>query len=124
MRENWHLTQWPDKRQRRAMEKLDRKLQDVERDRKELQERLAAMTPDERARYEKKKMAMTPGPASARALKRQEAKQAAEFRQFATPQEKEHSPEAAELAAYRRRLEAEYERLEQLKENINIGAFG
>lgn len=123
--DQWHVTQWPKKTQARATEKMNRKLRNIERDAKELQQRLASMSADEHAEYEKWKRARKPGPAAARALKRQEAKSAAEFRKFASPGKENISPEAAELRAYRLYLEAEYERLGQLiEEDKNIGAFG
>ncbi len=124
--DQWHVTQWPSKTQTRAMEKLNRKLEDIERDAADLKKRLAKMTPAERAGYEEWKRVRKPGSVAARTLKRKDAENAAAFRAISESTRSESvSAEAAELRAYRLYLEAEYQRLEELiKANENLGAFG
>jgi hypothetical protein len=102
--DSWHVTLWPAKTEVRAMKKLSRKLQDAERDAEKLRQRIAVMSPEERAAYEKRKRKLKPGPAAARALKRKEAKDAADFRErWASPKKETLSPEAHELRARRAR---------------------
>lgn len=124
--DKWHVTQWPDKTDPLASVKLEKKLQWQERRAAARSKRLARMTPEERLGYEKWQRDREPGPAGPRARKRQDAKNAAEFRARSTTVTEENiSPEAAELRALRQRLEAELKELEELlKANENLGAFG
>lgn len=124
--DQWHVTQWPGKTQKRAVQKMNRKLEDVERATAELKKRLSKMTEEELAVYEAWKKTHKPGKAAARELKRQDAKNAGYFRALSGSSKSENTTaDAAELRARRLYLEAEYERLQQLLEDSeNLGAFG
>lgn len=79
---NWHLPVWPDGNAPGAMDKVDRKLRDLQRAAKRREKRIAAMSPEERADYEKWKRAHKPGSPADRARARAERKQNAATRAF------------------------------------------
>lgn len=90
--------------------KADKKLADLARREKKRRARLAAMTPEERARYEAWHAARRPGGAAARRMARQARDAAALVRELLAT-EPPPSDDAAALAARIRELEAEAERL-------------
>ena len=64
--DNWHVVRWPDPNSPGANEKLHRKLKDRERRAAQREARVAAMTPEERARHERWHRTHQPGSAAAR----------------------------------------------------------
>ncbi|MGH7005720.1 MAG: hypothetical protein ACREIP_17385, partial [Alphaproteobacteria bacterium] len=100
--DNWHVTQWPNKRHPFATTKMEKKLQWQERRAATRAKRAAQMTPDELAAFEFWKQTHKPGKAAARELKRQDARNSADFRaRSETSKSESVSEEAAELRAYR-----------------------
>jgi len=77
--DNWHKPRWPNPDAPDAEQKLARKLRDLERAAKKRAARVAAMSPEERRRYDAWQRACKPGPAAVRAAARQARKQAAAF---------------------------------------------
>lgn len=63
---DWHKPRWPNKNAPDAMEKLNRKLNDLDRAYRKRERRLAAMTDEERARYEEWLRDHKPGSAAGR----------------------------------------------------------
>ncbi|WLR98744.1 hypothetical protein [Shinella sumterensis] len=80
--------------------KLHRKLRQIERDKKAQAKRRAAMNPEQLAAHQRWHETHTPGPAAARANKRQDRQQAKELRQrIENDKPRPVSPELAELQA-------------------------
>jgi hypothetical protein len=76
----WGLPVWPDRDAPGAMDKVDRKLRDLQKAAKRREKRVAAMTPEERAAYDAWKWAHKPGTPADRARARAERKRNAEAR--------------------------------------------
>lgn len=64
--DNWHVVRWPDPNSLGANEKLHRKLKDRERRAAQRAARIAAMTPEQRAKHEHWHRTHKPGSAAAR----------------------------------------------------------
>lgn len=62
--DGWHKPRWPNRGA--PVEKIDRKIQILEDRRKAREQRIAQMTDDERARYEKQQRTRKPGSAKRR----------------------------------------------------------
>ena len=77
---DWHKTQWPDKASANAEAKMHRKLDKNARAARAKAKRLAALSPPERAAYDKWAKAHSSGTLAQRAALKQEAKQNAEAR--------------------------------------------
>lgn len=106
---DWHKTRWPNRDAPDAMQKLDRKLKDRQRDEKARKKRLAIMTPEERERHEHWQRTHRPGPPAERARLRADRKQAADARKRLAELEREPTPANPEAEAIARRI-AELER--------------
>lgn len=127
--DQWNLTQWPNGKAPDAEAKLQAKLKRIERDRKAKAKRLAAMSPEERQRYDQRTKTHAPGPAAERARRRAERKRAAEIR--ASLEKPDDRPVSAELAELQRQAAAleeardHFRRLaEQEQANQDQGVFG
>lgn len=116
----WGLPRWADKSDPRAMFKVHRKLKDRKRKAAERAKRVAAMTPEDRADYDRHVSARKPGPAVHRAAKRQEKKQSAFFAQRSAKPAPPPSPEMQELD--RQILDLQME-LAQLQKRPSLGVF-
>jgi len=79
---DWHKPRWPNGKAPDAEAKLVRKLKDLEKAGKKRAARLAAMTPEERARYDRWHATREPGAPGPRASRRQEMRQAEATRQL------------------------------------------
>ena len=77
---DWHKTQWPDKGSPNAIAKANRKLDKNARTARTKARRLAAMSPPERAAYDKWAKTHKTGTAAARAAGKRQAEQNAEAR--------------------------------------------
>lgn len=77
---DWHRTRWPKKSAPDAIEKMEAKLLRIDRARKARKKRLATMTSDERAAYDKWQSTHAVGTPASRERKRNERKQNAAFR--------------------------------------------
>jgi hypothetical protein len=75
-KDDWHKPRWPNGKASNAEAKLVRKLKDLGKAAKKRAARLAAMTPEERARYDRWHAARQPGAPGPRARRRHERKQA------------------------------------------------
>ncbi|MBC2773692.1 hypothetical protein H6M51_12530 [Rhizobium sp. AQ_MP] len=127
--DQWGLVQWPNGKAPDAEAKLQAKLKRIERIRKAKAKRLAAMSPEERQRYDQRAKTHAPGPAAERARRRDDRKRAAEIRaSLETPDEKPVSAELAELQRQAAALEEardHYRRLaEQEQAKQDRGVFG
>lgn len=127
--DQWNLTQWPNGKAPDAEAKLQAKLKRVERDRKAKARRRAAMSPEERQRYDQRAKTHAPGPAAERARRRDDRKRAAEIR--ASLEKPDDRPISAELAELQRQAAAleeardHFRRLaEQEQANQDQGVFG
>lgn len=115
--DQWGLVQWPNGKAPDAEAKLQAKLKRIERTRKEKAKRLAAMSPEERQRYEERAKTHSPGPAAARARKRQDRQYAREIQsRLATLDEVSVSPELAALQAQAAALEKARDHFRRLAE--------
>jgi hypothetical protein len=86
-KDQWHRLRWPSKSSSNAIEKLNRKLRDRERQARKKAKCLAAMTPEERRRYEEWHKARKPGPPGPRAAERTRRKQNKDMQNlFAAPE--------------------------------------
>ena len=125
--DQWNLTQWPNGKAPDAEARLKAKLKRVERTRKEKAKRLAAMSPEERQRYDQRAKTHAPGPAAERARRRDDRKRAAEI--CASLEKPDDKPISAELAALQRQaayLEAErdrYRAMAQAQQQPNESVF-
>jgi hypothetical protein len=110
--------------------KTQRKLKDLERAAKKRAKRLAAMTPEERKRYEEWQKAHRPGPAGPRAAERaKRAQNRAAREQFSRMAEP--APQSAEAQALAAAIEALRHQAQQLQSahdtpttNLTEGIFG
>lgn len=105
--ESWHVVQLPADPKRRA-----KKLREVERRRERQAARVAAMSPERRAEYEKRKRAMIPGGKSRREVARRDREARNSF-VASRSRERVATPAEVELAAEIERLRA---RLVELNE--------
>lgn len=92
----WHQIQWPNPYTHPA--KWKKKAREVERRRQRLAARVAAMTPEERERYEARSRAMRPGSVSSREAARRD-REARDYIQGLLREEKPAAPESAARAA-------------------------
>ncbi|WAX96632.1 hypothetical protein N7E70_007155 [Aminobacter sp. NyZ550] len=121
--DRWHVPQFPNADAPDFERKLQRKLADRERAAKRLAARLAAMTPDELARYRAWHVARRPGAAAARQRAKAEREANAEFRKLASrPRSTIQGSEAAELEAAISELKTELARRQPTQPDP-IGAF-
>lgn len=125
--DQWNLTQWPNGKAPDAEARLKAKLERIERTRKQKAKRLAAMSPEERQRYDQRAKTHAPGPAAERARRRDDRKRAAEIR--ASLEKSDDRPVSAELAELQRQAAAleeardHYRRLAE-QANQDQGVFG
>lgn len=101
--DQWHIVrrQSPSKR---AAAKLQAKLETLERRAKERAARLARMTPEERAAYDKWVREHPPGPAAARAARKQARQDAAAVRKLLDQSQGSKRPDDPELVAITERI--------------------
>ena len=125
--DQWGLVQWPNGKAPDAETRLRAKLKRIERTRKEKAKRLAAMSPEERQRYDERAKTHAPGPAAERARRRDDRKRAAEIRaSLVKPNERPVTPELATLQAQAAALEAardHYRRLAEQQTKPTSGVF-
>jgi len=129
-KDQWHVPQWPSKSSPKASEKLNSKLRDRERQARKRAKRVAAMTPEERQRYEEWKRTHKPGPAGLRASERARRAQSRNARErFATMEEP--FPQSAEAQALLDEIEHFKHMLGELNrlpkpapETDELGVFG
>lgn len=74
----WHKPRWPNGNAPDVEKKLHRKLRDLDRIARQRTKRLAAMTPDQRERYDEWSRSHKPGSPARRAERRRSLKQTAE----------------------------------------------
>jgi len=125
--DQWRLVQWPSGKAPDAEAKLQAKLKRIERTRKEKAKRLAAMSPEERQRFEARAKTQAPGPAAERARRRDDRKRAAEIRaSLEKPDDRPVSAELAELQRQAAALEEARDHYRRLAEQANQdrGVFG
>lgn len=106
---DWHRTQLANRS--KSSKKLERKLRDLERRRAKQAARVAAMTPDERARYDAWHAARKPGAPEVRRA----AAQARDFRDMLAERASASPVETPEAKAIREAIEALERRAEELK---------
>jgi hypothetical protein len=105
--DQWGLVQWPNGKAPDAEARLRAKLKRIERTRKEKAKRLAAMSPEERQRHNERTITHAPGPAAARARRRQDRQYAREIQsRLEKLDEVPVSPELVELQRQAAALEA------------------
>lgn len=116
----WHRPRWPKADAPGAEAKLERKLRDLDRAARRRAERLAAMSDEERQRYERWHAVRQPGSSARRAAARLKRKQKAELAAaLAAPS----SPRSPELEALDTLLDKAKRRAAAL-ENDDLGIFG
>lgn len=101
--DHWHLVRRQSS-SKRAAAKLQAKLETLERRAKERAARLARMTPEERAAYDKWVMTHQPGPAAARAARKQARQDAEAVRKLLDRTQGGAKPVDPELAAISARI--------------------
>lgn len=106
--DEWHKPRWPKPGTPNAERKLQRKLRDLERARRRREERLARMSDDERAAYERWHEARPLGSASRRLAERIRRQQATEARRAVQSLQEAPRPPHPEVE----RLDRLIERLE------------
>lgn len=117
---DWHRVQWP-----ADPKKLNRKLRDRERIERRRKERVEAMTDEERASYERHRLACRPGTPAERASRRARRKQAKEAMQLIQRhREAVADPMQAALAAEIEALKAKAARLKEKRPEMTEGVFG
>ena len=121
--DQWHVVQWPSRDSRRPEKKLLAKLEILKRRQEARDARLAAMTPEERAKHEKWHRRHRAGSAAARRAQcdelRQNAETVARLAALDTPRPKSPGAQAlADLAAW---LEADAARMESEIAEEDIG---
>lgn len=124
--DGWHRPIWPNKAAPNAEEKLNRKLQDLERAAQKRAKRVAAMTPERRAKYDRWQRSHRPGSRTARAASRDELRRNDEAkRDFAKPPPvREPTAEEIALADAIARATRRFEELNSELPNIeNQGVF-
>jgi hypothetical protein len=122
--DDWHRIRWPDPKSPRAEQRLQRKLRDHERDERERRARVAAMTPEERARYERWRRTHKPGSAARRAKARAERQQTEDARQtIASAAVRPAPPRSPAMVAVAERiaeLQAELARMDADQDNGGV----
>ncbi|MER9166214.1 hypothetical protein NKI12_02345 [Mesorhizobium australicum] len=106
------------------MAKLDKKLKTMDRAAAKRAKRIAAMSPEERQRYDAWQRTHQPGSAAARKRQRAERKSVAEIRDLVSRPPVTPSAEVAELDDLIARRKAELERGFAEQRTPNPGAFG
>ena len=114
----WHKVQFPSRGA--PVEKLDAKLRDAARRERRRAARVAAMSPEERARYEKWHAAHRPGSRTQRDQARRDREAARSM--LAPPVERPPSPEEAALAADIARLKARLAEIDAVLERSSTDA--
>jgi hypothetical protein len=111
----WGLPRWPAKSSPNAIEKMNRKLRDRERQARKRAKRVAAMTEEERQRYEEWKRAHKPGPPGPRAAERARRKQNKDMQNLFATAENPHAAtaEGQDLAEAIDELKRKLERLQR-----------
>jgi uncharacterized protein YceH (UPF0502 family) len=118
--DDWHKVRWP-----ANLEKLNRKLRDRERIERRRKERVAAMTDEERALYERRRSACRPGTPAQREGRRAHRKQAKDAaRLIQQPRKAAKDPAQAALAAEIEALKAKVAQLKQSRLGMTEGVFG
>lgn len=113
---DWHQVQWPKKDTAAGRLKVERKLRDLSRRADRLQVRLAAMTPDEREKYDAWQRTHQAGSAAAREAKREDRRRAEDVRRLLNrPGREQPAAETAEMV----RLAEMIADLEQLAAEIS-----
>ena len=102
--DDWHKPKWPNGDAPDFEKKLARKLQDRQRAEKQRQKRVAAMTPEDRERYEQWHQTHRSGSAAERARLRQERKRNAETRKRVAEMERVEAGRASAVEARARRI--------------------
>lgn len=121
---NWHKPRWPKKDTPAAYKKLQRKLRDLDRAARKREKRIAAMTPEEHARYTAWHAARQPGSAAKRRavkLRRAQHVTAAEMAAILEARPANTPPEIVEL---NRRLDEARRQLFQLDNGNDGDVFG
>jgi hypothetical protein len=106
--------QWPSKSSPNAIEKMNRKLRDRERQARKRARRLAGMSTEERRRYEEHRRAHKPGPPGPRAAERARRAQNKATREQLAQMGKPSAP-SAEVQALDEAIEALQRKLEGLR---------
>lgn len=126
--DDWHRTKWPDGKSPAAEKKLRSKLKTLDIRRRDRAKRLASMTPEERARHEKRRGELKPGRVGERQMRRKLKADAAYLASLRDRPERPPSPEAvrlqneiAELDAAAARLRAE---IAAARTETDMGVFG
>ncbi|WP_330998553.1 HGGxSTG domain-containing protein [Ollibium composti] len=121
---NWGKHRLPPKDAAQWEARLARKFAQIERDKRRRAQRLAAMSPEERRRYDAWVKSHQPGPAAERARRRANLKAAADLRAISERADaRPLSPELAALEAERRRIEREA-LLWSIENGLAEGVFG
>ncbi|MBZ9742363.1 hypothetical protein [Mesorhizobium sp. CO1-1-4] len=121
---NWHRPVWPHRDAPDAMAKLDRKLKALDRAAAKRAKRVAAMSPEQRQRYDAWQKTHQPGPAAARQRKRADRKSAAEIRDLVSQPRPAPSAEVLELERLIADRKADLARVTAENEYPDPGAFG
>ncbi|TPL87119.1 hypothetical protein [Mesorhizobium sp. B2-3-12] len=106
------------------MAKLDRKLKALDRAAAKRAKRVAAMSPEQRQRYDAWQKTHQPGPAAARQRKRADRKSAADLRDLVSRPRPAPSAEVIELERLIADRKADLARVTAENENPDPGAFG
>lgn len=121
---DWHRHQFPAKAGPDVEKKLDRKLRQINRDKRAQAKRRREMAAEELQRHEAWHRDHQPGPAGKREMRRREKRTAAEFRRTAD-QERPEAPDVLALRAKAEAIEAERDRLlAEFNANDDRGCFG
>lgn len=122
--DEWHKPRWPKPGTPNAERKLQRKLRDLERARRRREERLARMSDDERAAYERWHKARPVGSAGKRRAERERRQQAAEAREATTEALAAPRPPSPDVERLDRLIEALEAQLETLRSSPAFDVFG
>ena len=115
---DWHKPRWPKKTAPDAERKMVARLRDLERAEKQRQKRLAKMSAEERAAFDKWHRERPTGTPAQRAAKKRARQQNEEARAIFAQAQKPR-PMSAEVAA----LQAQIEELEALRAALGAAAF-
>lgn len=121
--DQWHTLQWPKGAAKDWQKKLNEKLKRDERNQRRKERRLAKMSPEERAEYDKWLKFHRPGSKVERSKPRAAKKAAEEFKALANQPERTASPELVALQAQAAELEAARDHYRRLAEE-DKGVFG
>lgn len=116
---DWHKVCWPT-----DPEKFNRKLKDRERIEARRKQRVAAMSEEERAIYERRRSACRPGTPAQRAARRAQRKQATEAARILQPRKASVDQAQAALTEEIEALKAKAARLKQSRSQMTEGVFG